>query len=63
MSRHGDPRGTHRPSCSSSRPDYVGVTITATHPQQPGWARPATFYFRRAASGGNAGWDTVGVER
>ena len=46
-----------------SRPDHAGVTITATHPQHPGWARPATFYFRRAASGGNAGWDTVGVER
>ena len=22
--------------------------MTATHPQRPGWARPATFYFRRA---------------
>jgi hypothetical protein len=39
--------------------DFVGVTITARHPQQPGWARPATFFFRRA--GGQ--WQLVGVER
>jgi hypothetical protein len=39
--------------------DYVGVAITATHPKQPGWAKPATFFFRR----GGAGWTLVGVER
>jgi len=39
--------------------DYVGVEITATHPQWPGWAKPATFFFRRAGSG----WTLVGVER
>ena len=39
--------------------DYVGVTITATHPQQAGWALPASFVFRRASSG----WQLVGVER
>jgi hypothetical protein len=38
---------------------YVGVTITGKHAQQSGWARPATFYFRR----GSGGWETVGVER
>jgi len=43
----------------SSRPEYAGVTITAKHSQQPGWGRPATFYFRRAGNG----WETVGVER
>jgi hypothetical protein len=39
--------------------DYIGVTITAQHPQQTAWAKPATFYFRR--SGG--GWTWVGAER
>jgi hypothetical protein len=39
--------------------DFVGVTMIGTHPQQPGWARPATFYFRRTAGG----WDPVGIER
>jgi len=38
---------------------YIGVTITGKHAQQSGWARPATFYFRR----GSAGWETVGIER
>jgi hypothetical protein len=31
--------------------------MTATHPKRPGWARPATFYFRRAGSV----WQTVGT--
>jgi hypothetical protein len=39
--------------------DYVGVEVTAHHPQQPGWARPSTFFFRRTS----AGWTLVGVER
>jgi hypothetical protein len=39
--------------------EYAGVTITAQHPDQPGWRRPATFYFRRTATG----WETVGIER
>jgi hypothetical protein len=39
--------------------DFVGVTIAARHPQHPGWAVPATFFFRRASSG----WTLVGVER
>jgi hypothetical protein len=39
--------------------EFVGVSITATHPQQPGWAKPSVFFFRRAASG----WAVVGVER
>jgi hypothetical protein len=39
--------------------DFVGVTITAAHAQQPEWSRPATFFFRR----GPSGWSLVGVER
>ena len=39
--------------------DYVGVRISATHPQQPRWSSPATFIFRRTASG----WEPVGAER
>ena len=39
--------------------DYVGVEVTRHHPQQPGWARPSTFFFRRTS----AGWTLVGVER
>jgi hypothetical protein len=39
--------------------EYIGVTITATHPAQPAWSKPATFYFRRGAGG----WVWVGSER
>jgi hypothetical protein len=39
--------------------DFVGVTVTASHPQHAGWARPAILYFRRAG----AAWALVGVER
>jgi hypothetical protein len=39
--------------------EFVGVEVTAHHPQRPGWARPATFYFRL----GSTGWTLVGVER
>jgi hypothetical protein len=39
--------------------EYIGVVITAQHPQQPAWAKPATFYFRRNANG----WTWVGAER
>ncbi|HXW07409.1 MAG TPA: hypothetical protein VD833_19385 [Vicinamibacterales bacterium] len=39
--------------------DFVGVTISAKHPSQPGWARPSSFYFRRSGSS----WTLVGVER
>jgi hypothetical protein len=42
-----------------SASDYVGVVITAQHPQQPAWARPATFYFRKSGDG----WTWVGAER
>jgi hypothetical protein len=47
------------PSAVLDGSDYVGVTMTARHADQPGWARPATFYFRRTAGG----WETVGIER
>jgi hypothetical protein len=39
--------------------EYVGVEVTARHVQQPGWAKPAAFFFRR----GPTGWTLVGVER
>jgi hypothetical protein len=61
----GDPeiitamRGQAPPALLSTAGDYIGVTITGTHVDHPGWARPAVFYFRRAG----AGWETVGVER
>jgi hypothetical protein len=40
---------------------FVGVTISATHSQRPGWARPSTFFFRRTGSAPS--WTLVGVER
>lgn len=43
--------------------EFVGVTITAAHPEHPGWARPATFIFRRALSQASGQWTLVGVER
>jgi hypothetical protein len=39
--------------------DYIGVEVTAVQPQQPNWARPATFFFRRAPTG----WTLVGSGR
>jgi hypothetical protein len=39
--------------------EYIGVEVTATHPDHRGWSRPSVFFFRRAA----AGWTLVGVER
>jgi hypothetical protein len=39
--------------------EYIGVTITAAHPMQKDWAKPATFYFRRDAGG----WKWIGAER
>jgi hypothetical protein len=39
--------------------EFVGVEVTAIHPQRPGWTRPAAFIFRRGATG----WTLVGVER
>jgi hypothetical protein len=38
---------------------YTGVTVTASHPTQPAWSKPATFFFRRTAEG----WMWVGTER
>jgi hypothetical protein len=39
--------------------EYIGVAMTAKHAAQPGWAKPATFFFRRASGG----WTWVGAER
>jgi hypothetical protein len=47
------------PAAGLGDSQYIGVTITGKHAQQSGWARPATFYFRR----GSGGWQTVGAER
>jgi hypothetical protein len=43
--------------------DFVGVSMTAAHAQQPGWAIPSTFIFRRGGAGAAARWSLVGVER
>ena len=50
---------TVSPSLLQGAGDYVGVVITAQHPEHAAWAKPATFYFRRAGSG----WTWVGAER
>jgi hypothetical protein len=39
--------------------EYIGVEIRATHATHGAWAKPATFYFRRAADS----WTWVGAER
>jgi len=39
--------------------DFIGVRISAAHPEQPRWSSPATFTFRRTV----AGWEIVGIER
>jgi hypothetical protein len=46
---------------SDLRGDFVGVTVTASHAQQPGWATPSTFFFRRGAAA--SGWSLAGTER
>lgn len=38
---------------------FAGVRISASHPEHPRWASPATLTFRRTAGG----WELVGVER
>ncbi len=42
--------------------EFVGVTITGTHADHPGWSLPSRFYFRRVP-GAVPGWRLVGVER
>jgi hypothetical protein len=39
--------------------EFVGVEVTAVHPQRREWAIPATFTFRR----GGTSWTLVGVQR
>jgi len=51
--------GTTAKAPAGLKGDFVGVTITGTHKEHPGWSTPARFYFRRSASG----WTLVGVER
>jgi hypothetical protein len=43
--------------------EFVGVSVTASHPRHPGWATPSTFFFRRGGAGGSVAWSLVGVER
>jgi hypothetical protein len=44
--------------------EFVGVAVSAADPQHPGWANPATFFFRRASGQASAeGWRLVGVDR
>lgn len=43
----------------AGNPAFVGVTITAEHPAQPAWKRPATFYFRHK----DKAWELVGIDR
>jgi hypothetical protein len=50
---------TARAPASLLQHQYIGVRITATHAQEKGWAKPATFYFRRESDG----WKWVGAER
>lgn len=38
---------------------FIGVRITAQHPQHVGWKRPMTAHFRRTGTG----WTLVGLER
>jgi hypothetical protein len=49
----------HTPEGLLGSGEFVGVEVKALHPQRPGWARPATFFFRR----GGSSWTLVGVER
>jgi hypothetical protein len=43
--------------------EFLGVTVTAAHPGQPGWLVPSTFFFRRAGGSPSPTWSLVGVER
>jgi len=43
--------------------EFLGVTVTAAHPGQPGWSVPSTFFFRRAGGSPSPTWSLVGVER
>jgi hypothetical protein len=52
-------RATAPETVTKTASAYIGVVMTAQHPQQPGWAKPATFYFRRNGSG----WTWVAAER
>jgi hypothetical protein len=42
--------------------EFVGVSVSAVHAQQPGWVTPSTFFFRRGGAA-SEGWSLVGVER
>jgi hypothetical protein len=43
--------------------EFVGVSVSASHPRHADWATPSTFFFRRGGPGGSGGWSLVGVER
>jgi hypothetical protein len=39
--------------------NYIRAIVTSHHPEHPNWLHPVHVFFRR----GNAGWQTVGLER
>jgi hypothetical protein len=43
----------------ASRPEYIGVRISARHQDHPVWQQPVQVYFRQSGTG----WTLVGVER
>ncbi len=43
----------------SSRPEYIGVRISAQHQDHPAWREPVQIYFRQTTNG----WRLVGLER
>jgi hypothetical protein len=58
------PTGSARAPEGAASAEFVGVSVTAARTDQPGWATPSTFIFRRAGAGaGASNWSLVGVER
>jgi hypothetical protein len=56
--------GSARAPSGLTSSDFVGVSVTAVNPKQPGWATPSTFLFRRGKAGSAPdSWSLVGVER
>jgi hypothetical protein len=53
------PRANAPAALSSDRPEYVSVSLRASHPDQPGWAGAVIAYFRRA----DEGWSLIGLDR
>ncbi len=56
------PAGSARAPDGAASAEFVGVSVTSARADQPGWATPSTFIFRRAGAGAS-NWSLVGVER